>query len=144
MGNKKYVLFKEKSLSQTLQFEYASDKFSNTKVSYRKGKLRFSMMLQPTPFSPFYPIEIIKGKKGTFEVWLVGNIKKIESPEFPHNYKVDIKNNRVKLCLYHPKKFEWGRDQAIHDTIIPWASEWLYYYEYWLDDGIWRGGGDHP
>ena len=57
MGSKEYVIFKEKSLSQILQFEYASNKFTDTNVSYKNGKLRFSMLLQPTPFSPFIQLK---------------------------------------------------------------------------------------
>lgn len=32
----------------------------------------------------------------------------------------------------------------IADTYIPWAIEWLYYYEIWLVTGEWCGGGIHP
>ena len=30
---------------------------------------------------------------------------------------------------------------SISSTIIPWTSEWLYYYEIWLINGDWLGGG---
>lgn len=42
------------------------------------------------------------------------------------------------------EKAEWNKLQFIHKTIIPWICDWLYYYELWLDDSIWRGGGEHP
>ena len=29
-------------------------------------------------------------------------------------------------------------------TIVPWCSEWLFYYELWLATGEWLGGGVHP
>jgi hypothetical protein len=32
----------------------------------------------------------------------------------------------------------------ISDTIIPWISEWLYYFEFWCITGEWYGGGKHP
>lgn len=32
----------------------------------------------------------------------------------------------------------------IADTIVPWASEWLLHYEYWLSTGTWHGGGHEP
>lgn len=32
----------------------------------------------------------------------------------------------------------------ISRTIIPWAIEWLYYYEIWCVTGEWQGGGAHP
>jgi len=33
---------------------------------------------------------------------------------------------------------------AIADTIIAWASEWLFFYELWLATGEWHGGGHDP
>jgi hypothetical protein len=32
----------------------------------------------------------------------------------------------------------------IADTIIPWTSEWLFFYELWLASGEWHGGGHDP
>jgi hypothetical protein len=48
------------------------------------------------------------------------------------------------LCLYHPDYGEWNRGMLLVGTILPWASEWLLYYEVWLATGEWRGGGVHP
>ncbi len=33
---------------------------------------------------------------------------------------------------------------TLADTILPWASLWLFYYEVWLATGEWVGGGEHP
>lgn len=30
------------------------------------------------------------------------------------------------------------------DTIVVWASEWLFFYESWLLTGDWLGGGHEP
>lgn len=49
------------------------------------------------------------------------------------------------LCLYYHPAGEWGPHMLLANTIIPWASRWLYFYELWLaTDGIWLGGGIHP
>jgi hypothetical protein len=56
----------------------------------------------------------------------------------PHLYKDNL------LCLYYPVKNEWNSSRVIAETIIPWVSLWLYYYEVWLLTGIWKGGGEHP
>lgn len=32
----------------------------------------------------------------------------------------------------------------ISETIVPWASEWLFYFELWLVTKEWMGGGEHP
>jgi transposase InsO family protein len=32
----------------------------------------------------------------------------------------------------------------LDQTIVPWTSLWLFYFEDWLSEGEWRGGGEHP
>ncbi len=56
----------------------------------------------------------------------------------PHLYSGDY------LCLYRPKYQEWTSYDYIAETIIPWTSLWLYYYEVWHATGEWLGGGEHP
>jgi hypothetical protein len=58
--------------------------------------------------------------------------------QLPHIYS----GNR--LCLYLPKANQWTADRLIADYIIPWVSEWLYFYEVWQATGYWQGGGTHP
>jgi hypothetical protein len=41
--------------------------------------------------------------------------------------------------LYYPKDNSYDGRTFIADTIIPWTAEWLYFYEKWLEDGIWWG-----
>jgi hypothetical protein len=48
-----------------------------------------------------------------------------------------------QLCLFNPNRKEWNAGQSVADTIVPWTSEWLYFYEVWLRTGSWLGGGDH-
>jgi hypothetical protein len=43
------------------------------------------------------------------------------------------------ICLHLNE--EWDPSMFIHQTIVPWTSLWLYYYEVWLSTGKWRGGG---
>lgn len=30
------------------------------------------------------------------------------------------------------------------DSVLLWASLWLFFYEVWLATGDWLGGGEHP
>lgn len=48
------------------------------------------------------------------------------------------------LCLYRPSKNEWDSPMSLADTVLPWTSLWLFYYEIWLATGEWLGGGEHP
>lgn len=56
----------------------------------------------------------------------------------PHMY------DQERLCLFHPKYRDWTQSKLLANTIIPWISEWLYFYEIWLATGEWLGGGEHP
>ena len=58
----------------------------------------------------------------------------------PHVYD----HVKQQLCLYYGPAREWTPDKMIADTIVPWASEWLLHYEFWLVTGIWHGGGIQP
>lgn len=31
----------------------------------------------------------------------------------------------------------------LSDKVIPWAIEWLFYYEIWLATGEWQSGGEY-
>lgn len=46
------------------------------------------------------------------------------------------------LCLFLDN--EWGPWAALADTILPWTTEWLFFYEAWTVTGEWIGGGVHP
>ncbi|WP_421787684.1 hypothetical protein [Hyphobacterium sp.] len=48
------------------------------------------------------------------------------------------------MCLYDPDGDEWNDSMFIADTIIPWAAEWLMYYEHWHLFGEWIGSGVGP
>ena len=62
----------------------------------------------------------------------------------PHSFpRADLRAG-WSLCLYDPRKDQWGPDRLIADTIVPWAAEWLFFFEGWLIDGHWAGGGTHP
>jgi len=43
------------------------------------------------------------------------------------------------LCLYDHRSSPWSDLMKIHETIIPWAAEWLVYYELWKTTGEWLG-----
>jgi len=44
-------------------------------------------------------------------------------------------------CLYFHLGTEWTPRMLLADTIVPWTSRWLYFYEIWLATGEWMGGG---
>jgi hypothetical protein len=51
-------------------------------------------------------------------------------------------NGQGDLCIH--VKSDWNPGMLIADTIMPWLSQWLYFYEVWRQTGAWIGKGTHP
>lgn len=102
------------------------------------NKLTWTGTLVPSPVSLAYKVRI---------VYELGERPKIyvDDPELvlahdhklPHVYSITEKN----LCLYYPNRQGWSPAKLIANTIVLWASEWLYHYEIWVVTGVWNGGG---
>ncbi len=57
----------------------------------------------------------------------------------PHTFdKID---GLPVLCLWWQR--DWNRGMPL-TTLIAWAAEWFWFFEYWLETGEWLGGGSHP
>jgi len=95
--------------------------------------------IQPTAISEKYNLMIIYEQNRWIQVFVIDKKLKIAAnrSKLPHVYN----SKKQQLCLFSPSKKEWNGFNYIVDTIIPWASEWLYYYELWLPEGRWYGGG---
>jgi len=59
--------------------------------------------------------------------------------DLPHVY-----HHPTRLCLYLPGTTEWRPWMRLDQTIVPWTSLWLFYFEDWLASNEWKGGGEHP
>lgn len=62
----------------------------------------------------------------------------------PHVYSRGYPARFPRLCIHDPEQDEWSPDEHIAEKIIPFTIKWLLFYEDWLLDGVWRGGGRHP
>jgi hypothetical protein len=56
-----------------------------------------------------------------------------EGQPIPHVFP----GNRPCLHFGH----EWNGGMWMNQTLVPWISEWLFFYELWLATGTWLGGG---
>jgi hypothetical protein len=95
--------------------------------------------ISPTARSIKYNFEltyVIKGKP-ILKIINPKLTKNFKNEEIPHIYPDN------SLCLYRPKYGEFTGADFLSETIIPWASLWLYYYEVWHITGEWLGGGEH-
>jgi hypothetical protein len=118
--------FKKKALTlphQSFKIIQRYPSFRYSKKGYWLGKLR------PSSLSPLYTVKIIYDWYRP-KVFILD--PKIDD-DSPHRYPDG------SLCLYYPSDKSHHDGLFIADTIIPWTSEWLYYYEKWLEDEIWWG-----
>lgn len=58
--------------------------------------------------------------------------------KLPHTYA----DGQHDICVH--EREEWNSKLLIADTIMPWISQWLRFYEYWAQTGSWEGKGTHP
>ncbi len=140
MGNKSSIKIKKLTLAQ--QAIGLAALYPDSKCSVHRNDLLWRGVLVPTPLSNSYEVEISYSLGSSPKVYAL-------SPQLfvpagmvlPHVY--DHKEQR--LCLYYPLgKPDWNSSMFLARTIVPWASEWFFYYELWLATGEWLGGGVHP
>ncbi|ASZ15882.1 MULTISPECIES: hypothetical protein [Bacillus cereus group] len=139
MASKK-VPFKKYYIPISQQIIAMNLAFPDFKVEWKKNTVIWTGSLQPTPLSKGYTVEIAYSLDMQQPEVIVLNpsLQKRGKEKIPHVYPGN------KLCLFRPKKKEWTKQMFIFETIVPWASLWLYYYEVWHATGEWLGGGEHP
>lgn len=99
--------------------------------------------LQPTPASNRYRIRIeaYRSTKLPPRVYVESpRLAKRDGEAPPHLYS----QRRAQLCLWRPGKGELLPRMWLVDSVLLWASLWLFFYEIWLATGDWLGGGEHP
>jgi hypothetical protein len=112
-------------------------RYPDAQLQLRSGRLLWTGDLRPNSLSRDYTVQIRYHPGGHPEV-RVENPQLDERPgeSLPHVYSDGT------LCLY--REGEWSSVMLIADSVVPWTSEWLLFYEIWLATGDWHGGGDWP
>jgi hypothetical protein len=102
--------------------------------------MKVTGVLQPTSRSSVYRFQLKYNLTDNPKTRIVSPelMKNDKGEKAPHLYPGEY------LCLYHPQYGEFKRTDFLYETIIPWTSLWLYYYEVWHLTGEWLGGGEHP
>lgn len=145
MVNKKRQYFNEHTLSLLQQKFALIAMYKGAKVSIDKGVLWWYGEARPSPLSRIYSVIIKYDGSDDPVTWVVGSeLRNLKHEDFPHKYDIKPEENIVRLCLFLPGAREWTKQKAIANTVVPWAIEWLYFYEVWLATGVWYGGGQHP
>lgn len=121
-------------------------------ITSKNKKLVWEGMLKPSPFSREYKVRLEYEPPRAPRCFVIfPNLNQLSGGrKIPHTYASSLPSKITQLCLYlprerHPDKFaEWLPQYQLSETILPWASLWLFYFEQWLYSGEWAGGGAHP
>ena len=121
--------------------------FKTAEITWTPTSLIWVQSVTPTPISENYTLKLKYSYSKGVNVYVVEpkELKLAEGKErLPHVYS----QKEQRLCLYYPsdenRDRRWCPDMYFAKTVVPWAVEWLEFYEYWLGTGIWLGGGIHP
>jgi hypothetical protein len=128
-----------KGIPALIQIEAIKEAFPEAKTKMIKwGHYEVIVSLNPKNFSRTYDVKIVITEFGA-QVYVVNEVLEIAKSrkKLPHVYS----HENQQLCLFSVSQKEWNSKQLIIKTLIPWASEWLFYYEIWLINGDWLGGG---
>ena len=115
-------------------------KYSDVRFKSVKRGVDVFIRLKPTEESISYKLKITaKVESKVVNIFPIEPYIGLEvnGQEVPHMYRDG------SLCLFYPEYDEWKYTDSWAETLIPWASLWLYYYEIWLQTGEWLGGGIH-
>lgn len=133
-------LARKRGFSGTRQFDDIKAMFPDLQVLKLKGNsFEVIIKLQPTIISKIYEVKLTYDKYKGVDVFVVKEKLEVAKnrDKLPHVWS----HSEQKLCLYSWKKRQWTKEKLISTSIIPWASEWLEFYEIWLISGLWLGGG---
>lgn len=136
--------FFKKPKNIALQLLNLNLKYSGISSEIKNNHLIWTQEVKPSSLSKKY-ILTLDYDGGIPRVYLYNQgIVNDKDEEIPHCYKqnyISEGNEYVQICIYYPKYKEWTRDMFLSETIIPWAVDWIYYYEQWRITGKWLGGG---
>lgn len=129
-GSRALRLPQQHQRMSTLHPNFKLIKLTPTLVSWQ-GKV------QPLPLSDSYSISLAYERYKAPRISVISpNLMLVPGAKsLPHTFTGEY------LCLYYPAYDEWTSAKYIAETVVPWISLWLVYYEVWLATGEWLGGG---
>lgn len=72
-----------------------------------------------------------------YKPWNAPGVRILE-PDIPPQAKLHFYKEGT-LCLYDWREQPWEKSWRLADTVIPWTSEWILFYELYLLTREWRG-----
>ncbi|MBI9008534.1 MAG: hypothetical protein JEZ05_00760 [Tenericutes bacterium] len=141
MANKYFKSFKNPYINIIRVKKDLEKNFLDFKIDNNYKEISIICNLTPTDLSKTYKVKInFDGKTRPKVYVLEPELKSLINK----TYEVHMFRD-YSLCLYYKKNYEFNADKDVFsNTIVPWTSLWLYYFELWQYTGKWLGGGIHP
>jgi hypothetical protein len=113
--------------------------FPGSRAVPRRNGMVWVGTLTPTEYTDSYEVLIDHAHDADPLVYVARpRLQLVDDKPLEHVYSWNT------LCLYLGTR-QWNSSVLIADTIVPWACEWLFFYELWLaTGGEWLGDGHHP
>jgi hypothetical protein len=127
-------------LTPAQQIGRMRSKFPGLAVAFKRGRIVWTGDWWPHPLSNTYLIQVsyTLGRRPRIAI-LRPQLQLAEGKTcLPHVYL----DGQMDICVHRPE--EWTPSSLIADTIMPWISQWLRFYEVWQQTGSWEGEGTHP
>ena len=119
--------------------------WSGSKLKLVGGReLRFEFSVAPTPLSRVYRCLLKLTVARHPELLVLDPDPQVLAGTRPVPHIYPHEGLGTKLCLWLPKAHEWSAHMKLSETYLPWAAQWLDYFEEWLATDEWTGGGEHP
>ena len=121
-----------------MQVQSLKKKYPDARTSWKRGVVSWTGQICPAPMCDTYTVNIAwrPGRSRPTVRVLKPTLESRPGERLPHVFADD------SLCLHYHE--EWSPKLKFAETIIPWTSEWLFFYEFWLTTGLWHGGGHEP
>jgi len=136
------VKIRQQKTPLTVQAYKLKNYFPESKCYIRNNELVWKGYLQPSELGLKYLIKIVY-RRGKHPDVYVMNPKPLVLAEGKTELEHVYNTEKQHICIYYKRANEWDETKSIADIIIPWVSEWLLHYEYWVATGAWHGGGIH-
>lgn len=134
---KKKIPLKNKKISVILQTYRICSYYKN--IIYKKeqtsNKVKIYFKIKPCDFCRVFSVRMEYSNSMLPRIYVINpDIYEENNKKPEHIY--DWRKGRI--CLFMPKEINFS---SYYDVIIPWISEWIFYYEIWRITGNWDGGG---
>lgn len=121
-------------MNLALQALWLRRSYPDSTVSLTARRLTWTARLQPLPISRDYSLQLTADHARMPSIYVTDPpLRPDEAGRLPHVY------DDGSLCVAEPG--DWKRHMLFVDTFVPWALEWLVYYELWCATDIWHGDG---